>query len=251
MATPRFYVPDALAPGCEGVLDAGQSRQARSVLRLSAGDLLTLFNGTGIEATARVVTPAKSGVPFIVESVDSPEREPPVSLTVGLAVLKGDRFEVALQKLTELGVSRIVPLLTERSVVSFDDARGWLKRAERYARISREAAEQSERVILPEIAKPTALAEFLHQQPVIVLLERAASVPIGDITPGEAAAIAVGPEGGWSEREQQLIAETAAGTASLGRLILRAETAAIVAAGTLIQRSWGDALSQGHGGDGT
>lgn len=251
MATPRFYVPDALAPGSEGVLDAGQSRQARSVLRLSAGDLLTLFNGTGIEATARVVTPAKSGVPFIVESVDSPEREPPVSLTVGLAVLKGDRFEVALQKLTELGVSRIVPLLTERSVVSFDDARGWLKRAERYARISREAAEQSERVILPEIAKPTALAEFLHQQPVIVLLERAASVPIGDIAPGEAAAIAVGPEGGWSEREQQLIAETAAGTASLGRLILRAETAAIVAVGTLIQRSWGDALSQGHGGDGT
>ena len=246
MTTPRFYVPDALTPGSEGILDAGQSRQARSVLRLSAGDLLTLFNGTGVEATARVVSPTKSGVPFIVETVNSPERESPVRLTVGLAILKGDRFEVALQKLTELGVSRIVPLLTERSVVSFD-ARGWLKRAERYARISREAAEQSERVSLPEIAEPANLAEFLHQQPVIVLLERAASVPIGDITPGETAAIAVGPEGGWSEREQEIIAESAAGTASLGRLVLRAETAAIVAAGTLIQRSWATSEKQGQG----
>ena len=131
-----------------------------------------------------------------------------------------------------------MPLLTERSVVSFDDARAWLKRAERYARISREAAEQSERVSLPEIGEPTTFAAFLHQQPAIVLLERAASVPIGDILPGSKAAIAVGPEGGWSEQEQKLVAQSAAGTATLGRLILRAETAAIVAAGTLIQRSW-------------
>ncbi len=241
MADPRFYVTVDLTPGSQGILDADQSRQARSVLRLSAGSLLTLFNGTGVEATARVVAPAKSGIPYLVESISSPEREPPLRLTVGLAVLKGDRFEVALQKLTELGVARIVPLLTERSVVSFDDARGWLKRADRYARISREAAEQSERVRLPDIAEPTAFAEFLNQQPAIVLLERAASVPIGDILPGSTAAIAIGPEGGWSEQEQRQIAESAAGTATLGRLILRAETAAIVAAGTLIQRSWVEA----------
>jgi 16S rRNA (uracil1498-N3)-methyltransferase len=241
VATPRFFVPDPLAPGYQGTLDSGQSRQARSVLRLSTGSLLTLFNGTGSEATARVQAHSKGDVPYVVETVESPQREPPVNLIVGLAVLKGDRFEVALQKLTELGVSRIVPLLTERSVVSFDDARGWLKRAERYARISREAAEQSERVRLPEIAWPIDLAEFLHQQPVIVLLERAASVPISDIVPGSDAAIAVGPEGGWSEQEHRIIATSAAGTASLGRLILRAETAAIVAAGTLIQRAWAEA----------
>ena len=251
MAIPRFYVSDELRPGSQGILDVGQSRQVRSVLRLSAGSLLTLFNGTGVEAIARIQTPEKGSVSFVVEAIDTPVREPPLRLTVGLSILRGDRFEVALQKLTELGISRIVPLLTERSVVSFDDARGWLKRAERYARISREAAEQSERVGLPEIAEPTALAEFLHQQPVIVLLERAASVPIGGVVPGETAAIAVGPEGGWSEREQQFIAESAAVTASLGRLILRAETAAIVAAGTLIQRSWAEAEKQEHGGNRT
>ena len=249
MAIPRFFVPDELTTGSQGTLDADQTRQARTVLRLTAGSLLTLFNGTGIEATARVLAPSQRGTTFEVESVETPDREPPVRLTVGLSVLKGDRFEVALQKLTELGVARIVPLLTERSVVSFDDARGWLKRAERYARISREAAEQSERVTLPEIAEPTALADFLPQQPAIVLLERSESAPIGKIVPGVEAAIAVGPEGGWSEQEQARIVQEAAGTASLGRLILRAETAAIVAAGTLIQRAWAETLKQGHGGN--
>lgn len=218
------------------------------MLRLSRGSALTLFNGTGIEASARVLTADHAGVAYHVESAACPNREPPVQLTVGLATLKGDRFEVALQKLTELGVARIVPLLTERSVVSFDDARGWLKRAERYLRIAREAAEQSERVTLPEIAEPTAFAEFLLQQPAMVLLERADSAPFGEIAPGVAAAIAVGPEGGWSEYEQAQIAREAAGTASLGHLILRAETAAIVAAGTLIQRAWAERLKQGHGG---
>jgi 16S rRNA (uracil1498-N3)-methyltransferase len=171
--------------------------------------------------------------------VEQPDREPPLQLTVGLALLKGDRFEVAVQKLTELGVTRIAPLLTERSVVSFDDVRGWRKRGERYQRIAREAAEQSERVTLPVIAEPATLADFLRQQPVNVLLERAESALIATITPGPEAAIAIGPEGGWSDAEQRLIALEAAGTASMGRLILRAETAAIVAAGTLIQRAWG------------
>ena len=108
---------------------------------MSAGSLLTLFNGTGVEATARIVSPSERGVTFEVDTITTPDRDPPIRLTVGLAGLKGDRFEIAVQKLTELGVARIVPLLTERAVVSFADARGWLKRAERYARICREAAE--------------------------------------------------------------------------------------------------------------
>jgi 16S rRNA (uracil1498-N3)-methyltransferase len=249
VAIPRFYVSDDLQPGSSGTLDAIQSKQVRSVLRLQPGYLMTLFNGTGVEATVRITSMSRDGITFDIEATETPDREPPIRLTVGLALLKGDRFEVALQKLTELGVTRIVPLLTERSVVSFDDARDWQKRADRYARICREAAEQSERVRLPELAEPVKLAGFLSQQPAIVLLERAASAPIGSIVPDSEMAIAIGPEGGWSEREQAVIGEQAAGTASLGRLILRAETAAIVAAGTLIQRSWAERAKQGHGGD--
>lgn len=251
MAIPRFYVTDELMVDGRGALDAGQSRQVRSVLRLQTGDPIVLFNGTGVEATAHISGGTKDAIGYEIDTVATPDREPPLRLTVGLAVLKGDRFEVAIQKLTELGVTRIVPLLTERSVVSFDDARNWQKRADRYARICREAAEQSERVRLPELAAPVDLAGFLDTQPVgqppvIVLLERAGSVPIGEVAFESDLAIAIGPEGGWSDREQVLIGERATGTATLGRLILRAETAAIVAAGTLIQRSWAE---QGYGGD--
>ncbi|HEX5164034.1 MAG TPA: RsmE family RNA methyltransferase [Thermomicrobiales bacterium] len=238
MAVPRFYVSDALEQGATGVLDSNQSRQARSVLRLTTSASLILFNDSGVEADARIVSLANGGVTYEIIAIGRPDREPNLRLTVGLALLKGDRFEVAVQKLTELGVARIAPMLTERSVVSFDDARGWQKRSERYARIAREAAEQSERVTLPVITAPVTLAEFLRQQPVIVLLERAESAPIATHAPGPEAAIAVGPEGGWSDAEQALIVREAAGTASLGRLILRAETAAIVAAGTVIQRAW-------------
>lgn len=216
---------------------------------MEAGSQLTLFNGTGVEADARITSTSRTGATWEVRSIATPDREPPLRLTVGLAVLKGDRFEIAVQKLTELGVTRIVPLLTERSVISFGDTHAWLKRAERYRRIALEAAEQSERVRLPEIAEPMALVGFLQQQPAIVLLERAASVPIGSLAPSSEMAIAIGPEGGWSDQEHEAIARVATGTASLGRLILRAETAAIAAAGTLIQRSWVERRTWDHGGN--
>lgn len=221
------------------------------MLRLAIGDKIILFNGTGVEATARITSATRHEFGYEVTSVDRPDRQPPIQLTVGLALLKGDRFEIAVQKLTELGVTQIVPLLTERSVVSFDDARGWLKRAERYARIAREAAEQSERVTLPTLTKPTTLGTFLHDHAVTVLLERDEAIPICDLEPGPTMAIAIGPEGGWSEREQILIVRDAAGTTSLGRLILRAETAAIVAAGALVQQAWANEQRQGHGGNRT
>lgn len=249
MAIPRLFVPDELKPGARGVLDAHQTRQVRSVLRLSAGSQLTLLDGNGIESCARIVAVSQSGASFEVLTVATPDREPSLRLTVGLAVLKGDRFEFAIQKLTELGVTRIVPLLTERCVVSFDDARAWQKRSERYERIAREAAEQSERVRLPEIAEPTALTGFLHQQPVIALIERDSTVPIAGCTRQREMAIAIGPEGGWTQAEQDLIAREASGMASLGRLILRAETAAIIAAGTLIQLSWTEQPMEHLGGN--
>jgi 16S rRNA (uracil1498-N3)-methyltransferase len=238
MASPRFFVDTELSPGVIGTLDIDQSRQARSVLRLGAGSALVVCNGTGIEAAARIVIPVATSMSFEVLAVARPNREPPAQLTVGLAFLKGDKFEIAVQKLTELGVAAIVPLLTERSVISFDDARGWTKRLERYRRIAREAAEQSERVTLPEIASPVPLMAFLANRPVTVLLERAQSVSITEISPDGATALAIGPEGGWSLSERTLIEQHALRTASLGPLILRAETAAIVAAAALIQRAW-------------
>jgi 16S rRNA (uracil1498-N3)-methyltransferase len=248
LTPPRFFVDVTLQPRATGALSAEQTRQARSVLRLGTGSRVVLFDGSGVEATALIVTPKQSGATWEVESVTRPEREPPLRMTVGLALLRGERFEVALQKLTELGVARICPLAAERSVVSFDVARAWERKRERFQHVVQEAAEQSERVTLPAIDTPVSLTEFLQTQPAVVLVERGAHPTLVDVPLRPSMALTVGPEGGWSQRELQAIARDAAGTASLGRLVLRSETAAIVAAGSLIQRSWA-ASGQGDQGE--
>jgi 16S rRNA (uracil1498-N3)-methyltransferase len=213
---------------------------------LGAGDSLVLFDGSGAEAQAAIIEVSGGLARYEVRALEHPDRSPPLRLIVGLAALRGDRFEVAVQKLTELGVERIVPLSTDRSVISFNDARAWPRRLHRLQRIIIEAAEQCERVTLPEVSDPATVAEFLSERPVIALVERISSSALLDIEAGTEAAIAIGPEGGWSPDELATIEQHASAIASLGPLILRAETAAIVAAGTMIQQSWQTAMAQGE-----
>lgn len=237
MALHRFLVRETLVDGAGGELDERQAKQVLAVLRLRAGDRIIVFDGKGAEAEAVLSGVSRRVVTFAAESVTYPLREPDLALTVGMSLLRGDRFEIALQKLTEIGVRRIVPLAAERCVVSFPDARDWNQRAARYERIIVEALEQSERVTGLELLPPAQVQGFLNQHTVIALVERGEHASIASVPLQPDMAIAVGPEGGWSEAELGLIGERAT-TASLGRLIMRAETAAIVAAGTLVQRSY-------------
>src|SRR6476620_5410937 len=117
---PRFFVSDDLTACATCQLSPDQARQSRSVLRLRPGAVLTLFNGTGVEAAATLTTFDAHGATYEVRSVSRPEREPPVTLTVGLALLRREHFDLAVQKLTELGVARITPLAAERCVVSYE-----------------------------------------------------------------------------------------------------------------------------------
>jgi 16S rRNA (uracil1498-N3)-methyltransferase len=213
-------------------------RQTRSVLRLRSGATLTLFNGTGVEAVATLTALDAGSATYEVRSLSRPEREPSVTLTVGLALLRGEHFDHAVQKLTELGVVNITPLAAERCVVSYEAAADWEKRRARLERIAREAVEQSERVTLPSIEPPSAVEAFLERRSSIALVERASTPPFASHTFGAEVALAIGPEGGWSERETRAIERAAVGIASLGGLIYRAETAAIVAAGVVIQAAW-------------
>lgn len=237
MTLHRFFVSDHLEVGYAASLDDRQSRQVHSVLRLGTGARIALFNGSGIEADARLIEVNRGEARFVVDSISYPRREPDMRLTVGLALLRGDRFEIAIQKLTEIGVRRIVPLAAERCVATYRDASEWNKRAVRYERIIIEALEQSERVTTVELAPPTMVEDFLAGNDAIALVERGEHDSLVTVPIRAAMALAVGPEGGWSKSELQLIAEYAE-SASLGQLILRAETAAIVAAGTMIQRSY-------------
>lgn len=237
MTRHRFFVDGPLEQAAMGNLDEGRSRQVTSVLRLGKDDRIVVFDGSGLEAEAVITGSSRRGVDFLVESISRPVREPSVRVTMGLALLKGDRFEGALQKLTEIGVREVVPLTAERCVVSFRDARDWEKRASRYRRIIVEALEQSERVVDVQLAPPTSVQDFLERQETIALVERGHGAPLARVQMHDDVAIATGPEGGWSEREHDLIGRYAR-SASLGALILRADTAAIVSAATIIQQSY-------------
>ncbi len=154
-------------------------------------------------------------------------------ITLILAVFKFDRMEWAMEKCTELGVSRIVPLIARRTDSHLVTASA--KRVERWQRIARQAAEQSRRAAPPEIAVPIKLAEALTFPGTlrIVLAESAERTLLRDVVKSETAddgiVLAVGPEGGWAENELQSFQQAEWISASLGNTILRAETAAIAA----------------------
>ena len=149
---------------------------------------------------------------------------PAPALTVAFAPTKGDRPEWVVQKLTELGVDTIVPITTDRSVVHWEGQRG-LRAAERLRRVAREAAAQSRRVWLPEIAEPTSLSAWVGRCGGVAAL----ADPDGEPPDLDRPVVAVGPEGGWSDAERAL----GLAAVRLGDGVLRAETAAVVAGALL------------------
>lgn len=162
------------------------------------------------------------------ESVDTQSEAP---LTLALAIFKFDRFEWAVEKCTELGVSRIVPVVARRTDVHL--AQGAAKRVDRWRRIAREASEQSRRLAAPAIADPVKLRDYLSSENTanrILLAETKAGVQLRDLCDSHTGtALAIGPEGGWAPEEMKLFSDLGWRSASLGKTILRAETAAIAA----------------------
>ncbi len=154
------------------------------------------------------------------------------AITLALAIFKFDRFEWAVEKATELGASRIVPFAAARTDAHL--AKAAIKRVERWRRIAREAAEQSRRVAPPEITDPAKFADVvkLESGARVVLAESECPLSLGDAlaqAPAGSLALAIGPEGGWTERELEQFASAGWLCASLGANILRAETAVVAA----------------------
>lgn len=203
----HVFVDDIEVP----MVGADDRHHLERVLRLRAGELVTASDGRGGWRWLRVGGSFEPVGEVEVEAALAP------ALTVGFAVLKGERNELVVQKLTELGIDRIVPLITERCVVRWDGPRAARQR-ERLERVAREAAMQSRRVWLPEVVAPTAFAAFGGDHV-------AMCSPDGEPPSARHTTLLVGPEGGWSDTEH------ASGIARvrLGPNVLRAETAAITA----------------------
>ena len=225
MSRPRFFIPPPLTAGSLS-LTGPEAKHLAAVLRLGDGDEIELFDGEGRRAAATVRGVTGKGAKTAAALECGPVREtpPPASpLTLAVAPPKGDRFRWLVEKATELGVARIVPLLCERSTV--DPGGGKLDKLRATALA---ACKQCGRDRLPEIAEPVSFDDFLPSCSSAVLFHVAGG-RFAPPPPGPFAAL-IGPEGGFTDAE--LTAATAAGipAATLSTPILRTETAAIAAA---------------------
>jgi len=245
---PRFFHEAESAPGDTLELDGDEAEHGAQSLRLRPGDTIELVDGKGHVATAQVTGSHRRRltVSILARSFESPPDRP--RLILGLGLLKGPRFDLALEKLTELGVDVVIPLLTHYSEVPLPGK----TKSGRWHRILVSAMKQSRRTWLPELREPVRLADMLAAEKPDLLLVAHPALPDGTPAPTYAAPAArlptappapaptspagparrtelllVGPEGGWAPEELRLVTKAGASFISLGPNRLRAETAAM------------------------
>lgn len=207
---------------------------------MQPGRELIIFNNTGREYAATIVSVTKKSACVTITSQAVVNRESPLTTELAIALSRGERFDWVLQKATELGVTRIVPLLTERTEVKLNTDR-LLKRQQQWQKIIVSACEQCQRNTLPDIVPPIALAPYLTQCQThyrFVLHHRAAT-PLKDLPPPTSTTLLIGPEGGLNDDEINLAEQHQFQPLQLGPRVLRTETAPIAAL-SIIQSLWGD-----------
>ena len=248
MARRRFYAPRLAfaADGATVTLSAEEARHARDVLRLSRGDEVLVFDGEGSEY--RCVMASLEPGPTTLEVIETLPAKPesPLSLTLAVALLKGEKFDLVVQKATELGVTKLVPLITARADVRIREPQDAGRKVDRWQRIALEAAKQCGRARLMPVEAPVDLNEFCRSiddlQLHVMFTERdGGSLETATETKPEFKNIVamVGSEGGWTDHEIESARETGWKLVTLGGRTLRAETAAIAVA-VLLQHRFGD-----------
>ena len=243
MRIPRVHVAQALGPGHEVVLPEQAGEHIARVLRLERGHPLILFNGDGREYDATLASLAKRAVSAEVTAVRVVDRESPLPLTLAQGIARGEKMDWILQKATELGVARFVPIVTERTEVKLDEERAE-RRMLHWTQVIAGACEQSGRTRLPQLDAPQRLDRWLSALEDDDTL-RLALIPGGDVGARDlpvmprGALLCVGPEGGFSDNDTALLQQSGFSALRLGPRILRTETAGIAALAAL-QALWGD-----------
>ena len=231
---PRFHLPGIRETGQFVSLGGEEFLHLKKVLRLQAGDEIALFDGDGTGFAGRIVEVGRTVARVVLGAREPAERESGLHLRLVGALSKGEKFEWVVQKATELGVSEIQPIYTERADVRPVGGREEKKR-ERWRRVALEACKQSGRTRLPIIRRPGDLGSALKRPEGEVGIVLDPEGPPGamegllrTVAGARALAAAVGPEGGWSPRERAQFHEAGFIPLRLGPRILRTETAAIV-----------------------
>ena len=226
MSQPRFLLDDPLAAPGEYDLNRQESHHAANVMRLRENDVVIVFDGVGHRAEAVVVRVARDAVRVRVDAIHS-EEHPPLSLTIATALPKGKRWQALVEKCTELGVDRIIPVLSERSVVKGEGD------PEKWRRWAVEAAKQSRRSWIPEICEPMRLMDMpelaAEEQSLLLIADRDGEPPSGyreEILQARSVIAMIGPEGGYSEDELEYCRGKGVRAICLSPFVLRIETAA-------------------------
>jgi 16S rRNA (uracil1498-N3)-methyltransferase len=240
MRIPRIFTEQNLLSGQQIELEESASHHLSKVLRMQAGRELILFNGAGGEFAATIQEVTKKHLVVSVQKHTIDNRESPLELELAIGISRGERFEWVLQKATELGVTKITPLITERTEVKVNGDRQE-KMHDRWQQILISACEQSQRNLLPTLNPPTQITDWLPQvnSDLRFVLHHRDSKTLPAEQKPQSVTLLIGPEGGLSEREITHALEQNFKALTLGPRVLRTETAPLAAI-SLVQYLWGD-----------
>lgn len=234
----RFYSPKENFKDGNVILKVEETRHLKNVLRLSAGQEVSVFDGLGKEYLCHILeVKKKQTILKIIREIPKTEIESGLNLTLAVSVLKGDKLDLVIQKAVELGVTKFIPLVTKRCDVKL---RNEEKKLERWRKIIIESAKQCGRTKLMEITRSHQFEKFVIEAEGTKLLfsERKGKAFSNIRTVGKITAT-IGPEGGWEDAELESAGGGGFQIITLGGRILRAETAAISIA-TILQHRFGD-----------
>ena len=239
MTRRRFHAPPTAFTQSTITLAADEARHLRDVLRLKSGDEVYVFDGLGHEFRCAVSNLTRDVAELSIDAeVDPAKPESHLQLNLGVALLKGEKFDLVVQKATELGVTKITPLITRYADIHLRDATDGTKRVTRWQRIALEAAKQSGRAFVPEIKLPVAF-EKLEREGAGVMFSERSGAGLESLPPTHSITALVGSEGGWADEEIDTARARGFHVVTLGGRVLRAETAAIAVA-VLMQHRFGD-----------
>lgn len=240
MRISRLYTSDNLNKSQLIELKVHNAHYVRTVLRLSKGQSITLFNGQGGEYLCSIEEVSRKRVVVLIGEKNCRTVESPLHITLGLGISRGDRMDWAVQKAVELGVNSITPLITERCVVKFK-ADKKQQRLQHWKNIAQHAAEQSGRTILPAFNEIVAIDDWMiGQKGLRIFLDPYAKQSLAELKPEKLeVTLLTGPEGGFSDQERSDAVAAGFISVRLGQRILRTETASLAAL-SAVQMLWGD-----------
>jgi 16S rRNA (uracil1498-N3)-methyltransferase len=243
MANLRFFTDSPLTLNADIQLSESAAAHATRALRLNVGDNAIIFNGDGFDYACTLTSVKKNAVTATITGANAISNESPLDITLLQGISSGDRMDFTIQKAVELGVKKIQPINSQRSVVKLTQDRAE-KRIEHWQNVAISACEQSGRAFVPKVLPPLSLESWLSQNPysntMRILLNPIGARRLAEIEkPASTIELLIGSEGGLSQAEIDLASSQHFQSIVLGPRILRTETAALTAISAM-QALWGD-----------